>query len=208
MINSLARKTAATCLLALTVGCTQPFNPHQVHEALPVSGWERAFEEQLHARLLGPETVDVLAAYQRRSGEQQVFEDIILSNDTVLPGENRLVAAVRFVRNRREVPLELETGGNYSFRPDDIDRALRAWLDGVKVDRSPRARKNRYGSYHFVSGEARDGSQCVFAWQLLRHDRAALPEGVQDVALQLRYCASEDQPEDMIRLFDTVALSN
>lgn len=191
---------------ALLAGCTQPFHPHQVHQNLPVSQWERMFEDQLHVRFGASSDFELVSAYQRRSTDEQVFEDLILANDTALAGENRLMVALRFVRNRRDTPLLLESGGNYKFRPDDVDRALRDWLPGVAIDRSPRIRSNRYGRYSYVDGESRDGTRCVYAWQVVRYNQTALPGGLKDVALQMRYCDSSKTAEEIIRNFDDLSL--
>ncbi len=79
-------------------------------------------------------------------------------------------------------------------------------MSDIKIDRRPRSRRNRYGDYYFVTGEARDGSECVYAWQLMRDGRTALPENVKDVAVQLRFCSANRKAEDIVKLFDEVTL--
>lgn len=200
--RSVSLMAAVSCVVL--TACVQPFNIYQVHQPLPVTPWERAFPEQLKMSVSSADRERIVSAFSSQSGDAQLFERVVLDNNTEIAGENVLVAAYRKVSNRRKVPRLIETGGNYAFRPSDIDRVLRTWLDDVDMERQPKQRRNRFGKYFFLTGKARDGSSCIYAWQILRKQETDLLTQYQDVALQMRACDRDQKSEEIIKIFDQI----
>lgn len=174
--------------------------------------WQRVAAPDLPVLLPAGAPVSVVAARSRAVGPVYRSYAIVLSNASVLPGENRLSLDVQAVPDslidalippERPFPVPLYTG-------ETLAAALEKEFPDMDVKVADGARRNRYGDYDYAVATAVDGtgasSVCVLAWQLVTdHDRI-LPQRVEAVRLEWRVCAPGADPRPLLQPFDRLGL--
>jgi hypothetical protein len=179
--------------------------------------WREKPLSEAFVRFAGPVQPQPIAMRERHFGSALAVQEITLTNDTVLPGEN-------FIR----VIAEYRTSVWYDvLYPDEIDikrRALathdvNALIDsgfadvfpGLDVSVSQNLPVGRYGPYNYAEASNSSGVTCLFAWQTLDPGGAEeiqVPDTVDTLTLQMRVCAPEGEPRDYHDMFRSIVFEH
>ena len=137
---------------------------------------------------------------------------LILANATSLKGQNELRAHLRpeppslfsifeVGRMKTTVPR---------IRPDSdwLDETLDARFPAPLERSDVNEARNAYGNFQYVILGYADRQKCIFGWQQLRDRRDAvdLPGSLQEVFLQMRFCAVDRSDRALLADFQRVRL--
>ncbi|MCW2249332.1 hypothetical protein M2352_004992 [Azospirillum fermentarium] len=174
--------------------------------------WQRVAAPDLPVVLPAGAPVSVVAARSRAVGPVYRSYAVVLSNASVLPGENRLSLDVQAVPDNlfdalvppeRPFPVPLYTS-------ETLAETLEKEFPGMDVKVADGARRNRYGDYDYAVASGVDdagaGSVCVLAWQLVTDHGRILPQRVEAVRLEWRVCAPGADPRPLLQPFDRLGL--
>lgn len=199
----------ALAAVALLAGCGG-YMPRYT-DNLP-GPWQRVAPADLPVLLPAGSSVSVVAARTRTVGPVYRSYAVVLSNPTVLAGENRLSMDVQAVPDslfdalvppERPFPVPLYTG-------ETLAETLEKEFPGMDVRVADAARRNRYGDYDYAVASAVDeagaSSTCVLAWQLVTDQTRVLPQRVKAVRLEWRVCGTGSDPRPLLQPFDRLGL--
>ena len=205
---ALLRLAAAVCLCAQAAACSTAFNPSAQHEPQPFGPWQPLSARAVAVELGGADPPEAVAARERVGARGQRVQEVVLENNTFAYGENKLIVATRRGRGDRPAPAGMEAV-RFEFTPATVRENVERLLNGARVQGDPVVRRNRYGVYHFVPAEYDGAGRCIYAWQVV-DGRAAPAFGASaatETSVQLRYCDSEADPQELIEMFDDLAIT-
>lgn len=144
-----------------------------------------------------------LEARELRNLQDELLQELVLTNDTYLEGENSLTLAIDFGRGgfggRRNGTI-----GEYAFDNDFVRRTALQRFSGAQRVGTASARQGTYGIFHFINAEYRDG-QCIYAWQVVDGDE--LRRDVRRASVQFRACRQDASVQDLLRIFASLRLN-
>ena len=191
---------AGLCATACGSGATRDsFSPHLFDP------WQQIAPEQAGVRFTGSETPEGVLARERRGHDGVRIVELVLGNDTLDFGENKVLVASRPTPDERPLSLDEELV-TFDFDRTAVEHNFDLLLRGARRVSEPLSRRNRYGSYHYVAAESPAGSSCVSAGQHGASVVAPLSRTVSDASIQYRFCAQHRSPEQLIEVFDGIDL--
>ncbi|MET0528637.1 MAG: cellulose biosynthesis protein BcsN [Microvirga sp.] len=142
----------------------------------------------------GPSIVAVL----QRSYQNGISQEIALSTASLTPGQNAFyVSLATGRRGLSEIDdvLSLPT----SITQDRIAGEMEERLPGIEMQTSLVYVQNKYGPFGFATGRSASGDTCLYAWQRIEPDEAAVfvPGGV--ISVRLRLCDAAATQEQLLR---------
>jgi hypothetical protein len=191
---------AGLCVTGCGGGATRDsFSPHLFDP------WQQIAPEQAGVRFTGAEPPDGVLARERMGHDGVRIVELVLGNDTLDFGENKVLVAARARPDERPLSLDEEL---FTF---DLDRTavennFAVLLRGARRVSEPHSRRNRYGTYHYVAAEYPARSHCVYAWQHIDGEVTPLGSKVSDASVQYRFCDQHRSPEQLIEVFDGIDL--
>lgn len=176
-------------------------------DRLPTT-WARVPPDDVPVILPAGGSVRAIAARRRTIGD--IFQSyiLVLSNPTVLPGENRLSLDVEWVpesiygalvRPDRPYPVPLYT-------EERLQATMEREFPDMETAIGDTVRRNRYGEYDFATARG-ENEICVLAWQLIDDRRRVLPETVAAIRLEWRVCGNGASPAPLLAAFDRLTLT-
>ncbi len=205
MIRDLLALGISAVLLS---SCANTFNPDTAGSTHSLGPWHRIYEADLDVAFASDSAPPIIGARQRQNPQREQIQEAILRNDTNVYGENKIIVAVRTSRDGLRSPAVTQTGGDYQFLPETVEANARQMFDGATVDSTARSRTNDRGGYYYMTARYLDQATCIYAWQILRQRTSvSLPENVDTVALQFRYCENTDDTERLVDYFDEIQLT-
>ncbi len=142
-------------------------------------------------------------AVRREVASGILHERVVLGNDTAIAGENAIVVHTRW----RGDPWYMFWGkGRFEnpYTETSITERVAAEFPGWQMVEPPVERVNRHGRYRYIAAADLD-VRCVLAWQII-DATASLTGEINSYALDFRYCGTRRAAEDLLALFDQVAL--
>lgn len=197
---------ALLALGALLSGCAPGFR-RDLGDRLPTL-WSRVQPGDVPVLLPTDGGARPIAARRRTIGEVFDSYNLILSNPTSLPGENRLSLDVEWVpdsifgamtRPDRPYPVPLYT-------EERLLKTLSREFPDMDPAVGDTVRRNRYGDYDFAIAR-NETSACVLAWQLIDDRERILPETLAAIRLEWRVCGSGRSVEALLRPFEGLILT-
>lgn len=176
-----------------------PFSPHLFDP------WQQIAPEQAGVRFTGAEPPDGVLARERIGHDGVRIVELVLGNDTLDFGENKVLFAARATPDERPFALDEELF-TFDFDRTAIEDNFALLLRGARRLSEPHRRRNRYGPYHYVTAEYPASSRCVYAWQHIDGEVTALSRKVSDASIQYRFCDPHRSPEQLIEAFDGIDL--
>ncbi|NBC95146.1 MAG: cellulose biosynthesis protein BcsN [Deinococcus-Thermus bacterium] len=147
--------------------------------------------------------LQVVAAQQRR-GAYEMVQELVLENDTGMPGENRITVVVDrgpvFGRQGGEPRY-----GTWRYRPEDVAAMVGEAFPGPAIVDEPVLRSNAYGPFYSVEARYGAGTTCLLAWQIV--DAAAETIEANRVSLRYRECRRTDATDAMLDRFRSLRLT-
>jgi hypothetical protein len=156
-------------------------------------------------RFTGAEAPDAVAARERVGHDGVRIVELVLANDTLDFGENKVLVAARATPDDRPLSVDQEPIA-FDFDRTVVEENFAILLRGARRTSEPQSRRNRYGTYHYVAAEYPGSSRCVYAWQHIDNDAVSLSRKVADASIQYRFCDQQRSPEQLIELFDGIDL--
>lgn len=140
----------------------------------------------------------------RRVEDGLLTEEVVLANDTVMPGENRLRVQTRWrgPGTLYGFAKEMES----PFNQQSIERRLAIEFREAAPDLEPMQRRNRHGPYLYVQTQSSDSDTCIYAWQMA-DAVTELRDETHAYAVDLRLCQPSSNPEQLLVLFDSIELT-
>ena len=167
--------------------------------------WQQIAPEQAGVRFTGAETPDGVLARERMGHDGVRIVELVLSNDTLDFGENKVLIASRATPDDRPFSLDEELF-TFDFDRTAVEDNFSVLLRGARRVSEPHSRRNRYGTYHYVAAEYPASSRCVYAWQHIDSTVTPLSRKVSDASIQYRFCDQHRSPEQLIEVFDGIDL--
>ena len=146
--------------LALSA-CVATENPATRYVGVLDAGWSQIPVERARVNLPSTGGLAPLEARELRSPQGELLQEVVLSNDSYLPGENRVTVAIDFKRGTFAGHRD-GTMGEYAFDEDLVRRTTIQQFSGALDVGQPSARQGPYGIFYFIPAEYRDGN-CVYA---------------------------------------------
>jgi hypothetical protein len=142
----------------------------------------------------GPSIVAVL----QRSYQNGISQEIALSTASLTAGQNAFhVSLATGRRGLSEIDdvLSLPT----SITPDRIAGEMEERLPGIEMQTSLVYVQNKYGPFGFATGRSANGDTCLYAWQRIEPDEAAVfvHDGV--ISVRLRLCDAAATQQQLLR---------
>lgn len=191
---------AGVCVSACAGGATRDsFSPHLFDP------WQQIAPEQAGVRFTGAEPPDGVLARERIGHDGVRIVELVLRNDTLDFGENKVLVAARATPDERPLALDEELF-TFAFDRSAVERNFAVLLRGARRVSEPHSRRNRYGTYHYVAAEYPARSRCVYAWQHIDGEVTPLSRTVSDASIQYRFCDQHRSPEQLIEMFDGIDL--
>lgn len=141
----------------------------------------------------GPSIVAVL---QRRY-LNGISQEIALSTAAATPGQNAF-----YVSLINDLTAQSEADDVLAIRPltqDRIQVEMEERLPGIDMRTSLVYAQNKYGPFGFATGRSAAGDLCLYAWQRIEPNQAAIltPGGI--VSVRLRLCDADATVEQLLR---------
>ena len=197
-------RLALALLAGLTVAaCTAAPDPSVRYVGVVDTGWSDIPVQQV--RVIFPEDAGLagLEARELRHEQIELLQELVLTNDTYVEGENSLTLAVDFGR-RGFGGRRTDTIGEYSFDDEFVRRTALQRFSGAQRVGQASARQGPYGIFHFIPAEYRDG-QCIYAWQIVDGDE--LPRDVRRASVQMRACGQNASVQELLRVFASLRIN-
>ena len=126
----------------------------------------------------------VIAVLENRY-QNGLAQDIILENDTGVPGQNVILV-------KAYGPMGAEAGqsrlSDDKFSMYDIQNELRKQFPGVAMQVSGLYAQNRYGPFSYATGRSGSGANCVYAWQRIAAEERVFSGQRGAITWRLRVC--------------------
>ena len=167
--------------------------------------WQQIAPEQAGVRFTGSEAPDGVLARERIGHDGVRIVELVLRNDTLDYGENKVLIAARARPDARPLALDEELF-TFAFDRTAVEHNFSVLLRGAQRVSEPHSRRNRYGTYHYVAAEYPARSRCVYAWQHVDSAVTPLSRNVSDASIQYRFCDQHRSPEQLIEMFDGIDL--
>lgn len=167
--------------------------------------WQEIAPERAGVRFTGAGAPEGVAARERIGHDDVRIVELVLANDTLDYGENKVLVASRAAADERPLSLDEEVI-TFDFDRRVVEENFAALLRGARRTSEPLSRRNRYGTYHYVAAEYPASSRCVYAWQHVDSAAVALSRKVSDASIQYRFCDQRRSPEELIEVFDGIDL--
>lgn len=167
--------------------------------------WRQIAPEQAGVRFTGAEAPERVLARERIGHDGVRIVELVLGNDTLDFGENKVLVAARATPDERPLALDDELVA-FALDRRAVERNFAVLLRGARRVSEPHSRRNRYGSYHYVAAEYPASSRCVYAWQQVDGAAAPLSRRVADASIQYRFCDRHRSTEQLIAMFDGIDL--
>lgn len=186
------------CALAGFVlsGCATAQDPGIRYVGVVDTGWSDIPVEQVRVSLPDADGMAGLEARELRHLQTELLQELVLTNDTYLEGENSVTLAVDFGRGgfggRRQ------TIGEYAFDEAFVRRTAIERFAGAQRVGKATARQGTYGIFHFISADYL-GGRCIYAWQIIDGDE--LRRDVKRASVQFRACQQNSSVQDLLRIF-------
>jgi hypothetical protein len=168
------------------------------------SGWESVPPERAAVRFDGSDAPAVVAVRRRFDQGGGWMYDIALENDTLDPGENRIVLATR--GSKDQSPSAKSDLAAFDLAPDVINQNFDLLLKGARRTSTPAIRRNRYGPFHFVAADYPGSSRCIYAWQEIEPGANRLAGTDNTTSLQFRFCDPDLSSGDLIAMFEKIVI--
>ncbi len=188
--------------LALSA-CVTTGDPTTRYVGVVDTGWSEIPVERARVGIPSSHGFSALEARELRHPEGELLQEVVFSNASYLPGENRITIAVDFKRGTFAGYRD-GTVGEYDFDEDFIRRQAVQQFSGAQQVGTPSARQSALGLFYFISAEYRDG-RCVYAWQVVEGDR--LRKDVKRASIQLRACDQTKSVQDLLQVFANLRLA-
>lgn len=145
----------------------------------------------------------VLAVKEKYSDSGLLTQQLTLENATALPGENFVLLNISY--NGTAAPA-FSSGTIFAGRYNDtyIKDALDEQFGDLApdMDISTTTNFNRYGPYAYASYSHYGEPACVFAWQTITDRDRILPDTINAIAVEYRYCGPAASPERLLAPFN------
>lgn len=175
--------------------CTTAESPNLRYVGVVDTGWTEIPVQQV--RVVFPDDAGIagLEARELAGVNDELLQELVLTNDTYLEGENSITLAVDFGRgfSRRE-----STIGEYVFDDAFVRRTAIQRFAGAQRVGTATARQGAYGVFHFITADYR-GGRCIYAWQVIDGDD--LRRDVRRASVQFRACGQDTSVQDLLRIF-------
>lgn len=176
-------------------------------DRLPTA-WARVPLDSVPVLLPASDAARAVGARARSTGDIYRSYQVVLANQTSLPGENRLFIDVETVPtsilgalDRPERPFHIPL-----YTEERLNQTLEREFPDLETKIADAARRNRYGDYDYAVAYTPDGA-CVLAWQLIDDRRRTLPETIAMIRLEWRVCGTGQTPASLLRPFERLTLT-
>lgn len=141
----------------------------------------------------GPSVVAVL----QRSYQNGVSQEIALSTAAATAGQNTFY--VSFAK-QPETTSEINDSLTIPpLGPETVQREMEERLPGTDMRTSLVYVQNKYGPFGFATGRSAFGDTCIYAWQQIEPNEAALFTPGGTISIRLRLCDADATEAQLLR---------
>ncbi len=203
----MTRRRRVPLVMAVLVGvvlsaCAAGPDPSIRYVGVVDTGWSDIPVQQVRISFPDEAGMTGLEARELRHLQSELLQELVLTNDTYLEGENSVTLAVDF--GRGGLGGRRQTIGEYAFDEAFVRRTALERFGGAQRVGPATARQGTYGIFHFITAEYR-GGQCIYAWQLVDGDD--LRRDVKRASVQFRACQQDTSVQDLLRIFASLRIN-